>query len=213
MEKTFKSNVKGLVGINLNGMQIMQNQYGNVMLVIHKGKAYGTNDMGSNQLHAFLKSLINNTCTVQPKRRLSAEQKAFIKANCPSVLEQHDKAWKQRKKEKRNESNQIAYEKYGIDTSIGGELTNEEKEIIKKRKQWIIDYNQIMRDQARIDKACDSLIGYIKALNYKASDILNELQEDYGNSITEMARDYALNVLENCSIEQVESQLKGLLGV
>lgn len=214
MEKTFKSNQKGLQGLNLAGMQIMQNEHGNVMLVIFKGKAYGTNDMGANQLHAFLKSLVNGTCTVQPKKRLSAEQKAFIMANCPDVLTQHEKAWKDKKREKRNEANQISYEKYGIDTTYGGELTAEEKEIIKKRKQLEIDFKQSMKIQENMERGYENLINYLKALNYTADSILNELKEDYNGSITKMARDYAsLHIFEKTTAEQIEQQLKGLIGV
>lgn len=214
MEKTFKSNQKGLQGLDLTGMQIMQNEHGNVMLVVFKGHAYGTSNMGSCQLHEFLKSLVNGTCTVQPKTRLSAEQKAFIKANCPDVLDNHERAWKQRKKEKRNEANQIVSDSFGIDTTVGGELTAEEKRIIKHRKQLVADYNDSMKIQENMERGYENLVNYLKALNYTADSILNELKEDYNNDITEMARDYSrLHIFERTTAEQIEQQLKGLIGV
>lgn len=212
MKKTFKSNVNGLNGINTTGMQIMQNEHGNVMLVVYKGHAYGTSNMGSNQLHEFLKSLVNGTCTIQPKARLSAEQREFIMANCPDVLEQHDKAWKSKKQEKRTSKNRVIKDSSRIDKAFG-ELSEEEKRLEARRMTLMKEELQQLKDSRRIDRACHSLIGYLKALDYTTDLVVEELKEDYNNSISDMARDYALNVLEDVTVEQVESQLRGLLGV
>lgn len=212
MEKTFKSNQKGLQGLDLAGMQVMQNEHGNVMLVVYKGKAYGTSNMGSNQLHDFLQTLVNGTCTVQPKTRLSAEQREFIMANCPDVLTQHDKAWKQRKETKRSNKNKIVAENYKIDKAFG-ELTAEEKKLMAHREQLRKEEEQQIKDSIKIDRACHSLIGYLKALNYSVDLVAAELKEDYNDDVHDMATDYALHILEGVTVEQVESQLRGLLGV
>ena len=211
MKKTFKSNANGLNGINTTGMQIMQNEHGNVMLVVYKAKAYGTSNMGANQLHEFLESLINNTCTVQPKTRLSAEQREFINANCPDVLTQHDKAWKNRKETKRSNKNKIAKSEK-IDKAFG-ELTEEEERLEALRELLRKEEEQQIKDSIRLNKNSDSLVKYMDCLDYTKHDIIEELTTEYYGNVQMMARDYAQNVLNNCSIEQVESQLRGLLGV
>lgn len=212
MKKTFKTNVNGLQGLDLTGMQIMQNEHGNVMLVIFNAKAYGTNDMGSNQLHAFLQALVNGTCTVQPKTRLSAKQREFIQANCPSVLEQHDKAWKSKKQQKRTSKNRVVKDSSRIDKTFG-ELSEEEKQLEAHRELLRKDYQQQIKDSIRVNKNSDSLIRYMNCLNYSKHDVIEELTMEYYGNVQMMARDYAENVLNNCSIEQVEYQLRGLLGV
>ncbi len=207
--KNFKSNENGLNGVDTTNMQIMKNANGNVIMVIYNAKPYSTSNMGACQLHDLLVSLKNNTCTIQPKARLNAEQKEFVKQACPEVLEKHEKAIKERK----NEQAKYYQRKMASIVGIDGDLTEEEKEIVKRRAKLEKDYNEQIRYSKSIDKNLHDLVRYMQVNEYTKHDIIEELNMDYMGNIKMMASDYALNVLEGVTTGQVEYQLRGLLEV